>query len=468
MYDNQDIQEKAPPGAKYERMVKHIKKRYAQDGLNGLTDKEKAIAYATAWKQYGKTRKEEVEQLDERRREEKGTPRNDLGKTDKAYRAVKQMMRGMSGKPAGQRKKVPGQKPPAAGEYGAPKSPAQKVALRRAAEKRSQEMQSSRFDHFEMEGDNLQEKYLYTYLYERNYDALDKDMDGDKDFADVMIARMIASGKSREEAIKATMSKEYNKKGKKVKISDEFSDWRDELGEALSKKSPFVDVMPKDDVSGDESESLKAARKRQQPNQKVTEENLCVFAESIGGYLVEAEQLNEFLGAASKLPSLVRAVTTLAKSPAARSVIVKGPKGFKPPTPKPVVTPGTKPAVPVPVKPVPTPKPGPATKPTPAPAKPQVKPEVEKATKPAVKKPVKTAVATAAATSAAAALLQPLVKPKPASETDVAKGQKPAAGTPRGGKPGAPGGRGPGGGPIPFGMPKMEYQGHIGFTQNPQ
>jgi hypothetical protein len=40
--------EKAPPGAKYERMVKHIKQGYAKDGH--LTPKEKSIAYATAWK----------------------------------------------------------------------------------------------------------------------------------------------------------------------------------------------------------------------------------------------------------------------------------------------------------------------------------------------------------------------------------------------------------------------------------
>lgn len=41
------IEEKAPPGAKYERMVKHIKKGYSK---GGLSDKEKSIAYATAWK----------------------------------------------------------------------------------------------------------------------------------------------------------------------------------------------------------------------------------------------------------------------------------------------------------------------------------------------------------------------------------------------------------------------------------
>ena len=49
------VDEVAPPGAKFERMVKHIKKSYAKDGK--LTDKEKSIAYATAWK----AKNEEVE-----------------------------------------------------------------------------------------------------------------------------------------------------------------------------------------------------------------------------------------------------------------------------------------------------------------------------------------------------------------------------------------------------------------------
>lgn len=47
----QDVNEVAPPGSKFERMVKHIKKSYSKDGL---TPKEKSIAYATAWKQYNK------------------------------------------------------------------------------------------------------------------------------------------------------------------------------------------------------------------------------------------------------------------------------------------------------------------------------------------------------------------------------------------------------------------------------
>jgi hypothetical protein len=46
------VGEKAPPGAKAERMVKHIKKGYAKDGK--VSDKEKSIAYATAWKAHNK------------------------------------------------------------------------------------------------------------------------------------------------------------------------------------------------------------------------------------------------------------------------------------------------------------------------------------------------------------------------------------------------------------------------------
>jgi hypothetical protein len=46
------VGEEAPPTAKGERMVKHIKQGYADDGK--LTDKEKGIAYATAWKDHNK------------------------------------------------------------------------------------------------------------------------------------------------------------------------------------------------------------------------------------------------------------------------------------------------------------------------------------------------------------------------------------------------------------------------------
>lgn len=57
--DYGDFPESAPPTAKGERMVKHIKKGYAKDGK--LTDKEKSIAYATAWKQHNKDKNESVE-----------------------------------------------------------------------------------------------------------------------------------------------------------------------------------------------------------------------------------------------------------------------------------------------------------------------------------------------------------------------------------------------------------------------
>jgi hypothetical protein len=53
-----ELDEKAPPGAKAERMVKHIKKGYAKDGA--LTKKEKGIAYATAWKARNKGQVEEA------------------------------------------------------------------------------------------------------------------------------------------------------------------------------------------------------------------------------------------------------------------------------------------------------------------------------------------------------------------------------------------------------------------------
>jgi hypothetical protein len=47
-HPKQGMSEVAPPGDKAERMVRHIKQGYAQDGK--LTPKEKGIAFATAWK----------------------------------------------------------------------------------------------------------------------------------------------------------------------------------------------------------------------------------------------------------------------------------------------------------------------------------------------------------------------------------------------------------------------------------
>jgi len=58
------VEEVAPPGAKAERMVKHIKKSLSKDGK--LSGKDKAIAYATTWKAHnaGKVEEESTDKED--------------------------------------------------------------------------------------------------------------------------------------------------------------------------------------------------------------------------------------------------------------------------------------------------------------------------------------------------------------------------------------------------------------------
>jgi hypothetical protein len=60
------VPEVAPPGAKAERMVKHIKKSLSKDGK--LSDKDKAIAYATTWKAHkqGKVEEESTAEKDDK------------------------------------------------------------------------------------------------------------------------------------------------------------------------------------------------------------------------------------------------------------------------------------------------------------------------------------------------------------------------------------------------------------------
>ena len=87
----------------------------------------------------------EGEVIDERRREEKGTPRKPR---NRALEIVAQSMgTGRAGVQPRGKKKVPGEKPPAAGERGSERrSPEQEVQLRRERKRKSEEMQSSRFD----------------------------------------------------------------------------------------------------------------------------------------------------------------------------------------------------------------------------------------------------------------------------------------------------------------------------------
>jgi hypothetical protein len=119
---------------------------YPSEGPGGVTKNPKKLRKQKAMGELGEGLVTELNRAEKETgiNTKTGRPTQTGGaRDDKAFTSVKRMIRGMEGTPAGQRKKVPGKKPPVAGEYGAPKSPAQKVALRRAAQKRSQEMQSS-------------------------------------------------------------------------------------------------------------------------------------------------------------------------------------------------------------------------------------------------------------------------------------------------------------------------------------
>ena len=68
------LNEVAPPTKKHERMVKHIKKAYKKDGK--LTDDEKSIAYATAWKNYNKKESFEIDKTAHKAASKKAKMRN--------------------------------------------------------------------------------------------------------------------------------------------------------------------------------------------------------------------------------------------------------------------------------------------------------------------------------------------------------------------------------------------------------
>ena len=69
-----NLNEVAPPTKKHERMVKHIKKAYKKDGK--LTDDEKSIAYATAWKNYNKKESFEIDKTAHKAAQKKTKMRN--------------------------------------------------------------------------------------------------------------------------------------------------------------------------------------------------------------------------------------------------------------------------------------------------------------------------------------------------------------------------------------------------------
>jgi hypothetical protein len=80
-------------------------------------------------------------------RKQKAQPKGGSAKNDKAFQMISKLVgSGRVGSAERGKKKVPGEKPPAAGESGGPISPAQKVKKNRDIVKRGEENMSSRFD----------------------------------------------------------------------------------------------------------------------------------------------------------------------------------------------------------------------------------------------------------------------------------------------------------------------------------
>jgi len=154
-------------------------------------------------------------------------------------------------------------------------------------------------------------------------EAVDQDSDGDNDFADVRIARMIASGVPKEVAVQKTKNKLYNKKtksvkealigrqteidanknnkidaqdfkilrsSKKKKIKEGFSNWREDLIEVVGK------------IEGKDGKEPKVTEK--QVNNKVNinpKLDLGEAIEDLGGELLEMIEIENFEGVFDEL-----------------------------------------------------------------------------------------------------------------------------------------------------------------------
>jgi hypothetical protein len=82
-------------------------------------------------------------------------------------------------------------------------------------------LEETKYDPIDL--DDLLEEEVDEYGRPTDHDKIDEqdqDGDGDEDFADVMISRMTASGMDKQDAIKKTSRKKYNKKPTKKKISE--------------------------------------------------------------------------------------------------------------------------------------------------------------------------------------------------------------------------------------------------------
>ena len=88
----------------------------------------------------------------------------------------------------------------------------------------------------------------------------DQDQDGDNDFADNMIARMVASGMSREEAIRKVKNKEYNKKSQ---VKEETSKEKDERLAARRARVRELESQGRTETSSSRTSRSKAQKQAQ-------------------------------------------------------------------------------------------------------------------------------------------------------------------------------------------------------------
>lgn len=140
-----------------QKAAKKVGKAAIRGAAAGAAERAGEVAYDTT-RNIGKKKETEYEEyVSELNRYEKETGKDyktgksstpgGTWKDDPVMRHMNKVMGGsrLGVQPRG-KKKVPGQKPPTAGEYGGPASPAQKVAKRRADAQRAQDMMHSRYD----------------------------------------------------------------------------------------------------------------------------------------------------------------------------------------------------------------------------------------------------------------------------------------------------------------------------------
>ena len=117
---------------------------------------------------------------------------------------------------------------------------------------------------------------------ERSGKKVDQDGDGDKDFADVMSARMQASGMPRNVANNKVSNKSYNKRP----VREGFSNWRQDLKEVIG-----VD----DEIASRKEKQIKENPKLDNHKDKIVVINPTFNEKNdiLGGTILEAFELNE-------------------------------------------------------------------------------------------------------------------------------------------------------------------------------